>query len=680
MRYRIRKYEERDRAQVEAVCTGTLSKEYKKEPMRSAMLGVFCHYYIDQEPQNCFVAADENDQAVGYILCAADFKEWEKQFTAKYIEISENPITKMMGQGTIEGLRKYAEEYPAHLHIDILPEHQRKGLGTRLMDALMEHLKKQQVPGICLCVASDNDMGQKFYRKYGLEELERNDQEIVMGSRRPAERRRLAFNPYLPFDECIPDGEPHVFDDRVYIYGSHDRENGIKFCELDYEVFSAPVTDLSDWRSEGCAYRKEQDPSFPEEGNAMYAPDVVKGNDGRCYLYYALAGVTFTAPIHVAVSDSPAGPFTYYGCVRNPDGTAFTKNITFDPAVLNDEGRIFMYYGWALAFDPKMLENKTPDFEEQLVQAQVQLFNKTEEEVRNTPGGVMGAHVVELEDDMLTVKAEPVRIVPGQAEAQGTSFEGHTFFEASSIRRIKDTYYFIYSSQWQHELCYATSKRPDGDFQYGGVIISNGDIGYQGRKTEDRLAATGNNHGSIECINGEWYIFYHRQTHKNTFSRQGSAERIEILLDGRIPQVEMTSCGLNKGPLPAEGCYPAYIACNLTNGRMPAIGPEGTDQEIPYLTHEGAEHFIADISEGTLIGYKYFAFSGQRELTLRFRGDGEGVFKIYADEEFLGQAEVKKSDDWTNVTVKIQAEGTHALFFQYEGSGRVQLLDFTFCK
>ena len=152
----------------------------------------------------------------------------------------------------------------------------------------------------------------------------------------------------------------------------------------------------------------------------------------------------------------------------------------------------------------------------------------------------MGAVVVELEDDMLTIKHKPYHILP--RVTTGTGFAGHAFFEGSSMRKIGDTYYFIYSTINNHELAYATSKYPDRDFTFGGVIVSNGDIGYKGRKPEDRLARTGNTHGSIQYINGEWYVFYHRQTHKNEFSRQACAEKIEILPDGFIPQVEMTSC------------------------------------------------------------------------------------------------------------------------------------------
>lgn len=72
--------------------------------------------------------------------------------------------------------------------------------------------------------------------------------------------RNQAFNPYLPSFEYVPDGEPHVFGERIYIFGSHDRFDGKGFCLNDYVSYSAPVDDLTDWRYEGVIYRKEQDP------------------------------------------------------------------------------------------------------------------------------------------------------------------------------------------------------------------------------------------------------------------------------------------------------------------------------------------------------------------------------------------------------------------------------------
>ena len=496
------------------------------------------------------------------------------------------------------------------------------------------------------------------------------------------QRKKQACNPYLPLKVCIPDGEPHVFGDRVYLFGSHDKEGGSQFCILDYEVFSAPIDDLTDWRSEGIIYRADQDPDYSEKDKYMYAPDVVKGNDGRYYLYYAMSGGHFTGPIHVAVSDTPAGKYEYYNCVQNPDGTPFHRNITFDPGVINDNGIIRMYYGWAMGTGTaENAPNRLSDaMKDSIIKMEMQMFEKTEEEIRKEPHGIQGANVVTLADDMFTVIDAPKRIVPGQFASADTTFEKHAFFEASSIRKMGDTYYFIYSSQVCHELCYATSKYPDKDFVFGGVIVSNGDIGYKGREEKDRLAMSGNNHGSMEFINGTWYIFYHRQTHKTSFSRQGCAERIEILPDGSIPQVEMTSCGLNGGPLAAAGTYPAGIACNLTNGHMPSARKDPFEEPIPNITNDKDERFITEITDGTMIGYKYFAFDGEVELTLSIRGNATGEAVICTEEEELERIRIQPSDQWINVSTKICVNGTKALLIHYHGKGIFDLKEISFQK
>ena len=94
---------------------------------------------------------------------------------------------------------------------------------------------------------------------------------------------RQAFNPYLPLNEYIPDGEPHVFGDRVYLFGSHEEEGGKEFCNLGYEFYSAPLNDLSDWTSKGVNYEARQDPSYGPKNRYMYAPDVVRGFYVRAY-------------------------------------------------------------------------------------------------------------------------------------------------------------------------------------------------------------------------------------------------------------------------------------------------------------------------------------------------------------------------------------------------------------
>lgn len=488
---------------------------------------------------------------------------------------------------------------------------------------------------------------------------------------------KQVFNPYLPFYEYVPDGEPHVFGDRVYVYGSHDKEAGEKFCMLDYVVWSAPVDDLTDWRYEGVSYKATQDPCYGVEGTEMYAPDVVQGPDGRFYLYYALAGILFTGALHVAVSDFPAGPFEFYGAVRNPDGSVFSKNITFDPGLLNDNGRIWLYYGWSLNFPKERIANRTAELEETLVRVQVEMFNKSREEVLTTPGSIMGANVVELESDMLTVKSGPRRIVPGQLDAAGTSFEDHAFFEASSMRKIGDTYYYIYSSQQMHELCYAVSKYPDRDFVYGGTLVSHGDIGLNGRTLEHPVAAIGNDHGSVECLGGKWYVFYHRQTHATSFSRQGCAEEITLLPDGRFLQAEVTSCGLNGGPLEAKGTYSAMIACHLYNDRT-ALSEQAIARDCPYLTNAGETRFAANITSGTRVGFKYFAFPGAVTLTARIRGNARGVLHIRTEDAEYGTLTIAPADDWTPVSATVTVQGKHALFLDFDGTGSLDLLEIQF--
>lgn len=494
--------------------------------------------------------------------------------------------------------------------------------------------------------------------------------------------KKQAYNPFLPLDEYIPDGEPHVFGDRIYLFGSHDTEGGNEYCtEGNYVGWSAPVTDLSDWRYEGEIYNSKQHPK--SSGQYLYAPDVVRGNDGRYYLYYCLNG--FDAGIHVAVCDTPCGKYEYLGYVKNPDGSKLMKFIPGDPAVINDDGIIRLYYGWSLSLiAAEANTGKAAQVSEvpveQLQQVEVRLFKRPIEDIKNSEGGsLMGAAVCTLAGDMLTVTSEPKRIVPGQFMAKGTDFQGHSFYEASSIRKIADTYYFIYFSENSQELCYATSKSPDKDFKYGGTIISNGDVGYKGRLPKDRLNLTANNHGSIENVNGKWYIFYHRQTHSSAFSRQACAEPIEIMSDGSIPQVEMTSCGLNGNPLKAEGEYPSIICCNLTNGNMPHITNRKIEADIPYITHDKDERFITNIKDGTRIGYKYFDFNGNYKLTVSWRGDS-GVFEIYNDTDKLCDITLQESADWTEFSAEIALKGVQPLYLLYKGNGNGEILKFSFEK
>jgi hypothetical protein len=222
-----------------------------------------------------------------------------------------------------------------------------------------------------------------------------------------------AYNPFLPLNVYIPDGEPHVFGDRVYLFGSHDREAGDTFCSEPYEVWSAPVDDLSDWSCPGVSFDPKQDPLYdPETRNAAYAPDAVQGNDGRYYLYYCLAGYRgkggYSNPIGVAVCDTPDGRYEYLGVVRNPDGTPFLKYANFDPAVMNDEGTIRLYSGtWYREAEFRNGENDA-----EIDAWEAERFGKTIEHIQKLTAegdAVYGPHHMTLADDMMTITSEPVR-------------------------------------------------------------------------------------------------------------------------------------------------------------------------------------------------------------------------------------------------------------------------------
>ncbi len=177
----IRPYQMDDYAQVQKVCLETgYDLELPQKQIQEMMLTAFCNYYIEQEPAHCFVAADE-ETVIGYILSAKDSSVWADKFEKQYVpDLAESPL-KGFYQGIMKAPLKYAVDYPAHLHIDILPDYQRMGIGFRLMDTLIAHLKELRVPGLMFSVASDNSKGISFYQKYGFKVLEEMEHEIVMG-------------------------------------------------------------------------------------------------------------------------------------------------------------------------------------------------------------------------------------------------------------------------------------------------------------------------------------------------------------------------------------------------------------------------------------------------------------------------------------------------------------------
>ncbi len=458
--------------------------------------------------------------------------------------------------------------------------------------------------------------------------------------------KKQRVNPYLPSWEYIPDGEPYVFNDRVYVYGSHDRFDGHAFCLNDYVCWSAPIDNLGDWRYEGLIYPKTDDPFNPDGSMCLYAPDVTVGPDGRYYLYYVLDKVSV---ISVAVSGTPGGRFKFYGYVKYQDGTRLGDREgdqpQFDPAVLTEGDKTYLYTGFCARGDKSR----------------------------------KGAMATVLGPDMLTIIEEPVFVAPSEPYSEGTGFEGFEFFEAPSIRKRGDTYYLIYSSISMHELCYATSKYPTRDFKYQGVIVSNCDKHIDTYKPADMLVfPPGNNHGSMVEINGEWYIFYHRHTNGAMFSRQGCLEKIKFNDDGTIPQVEITSCGSVEEPLLGKGEFPAYLACHT-------FYPDGSRHRFPMITQDGKDGdqklgHVTNINNSAIIGFKYLDCKGISKVKIKTRGYCRGDFQVKTawDGEVLGSISVGFTNVWTEYSADISIpDGIQSIYFVYNGQGTASFASFT---
>ncbi|ADL49819.1 family 43 glycosylhydrolase [Clostridium cellulovorans] len=417
-------------------------------------------------------------------------------------------------------------------------------------------------------------------------------------------------NPYLPLWEYIPDGEPRVFGERIYVYGSHDNAGSDKFCDFKLKVWSAPLDDLNNWTCHGHIFHTRDDRDHksdtPWTDGDLYAPDVVQ-KDGKYYLYAYIMG----AKGCVAVSDRPEGPFELlskykYEVVEGEGNDSFNGGWFIDPGVLvDDDGRVYVYCGYESSFVAEI----NPDNMYEIIDGTYQ-------------------------KDIIPIE-EPFR-----------------FFEACSPRKIEDTYYLIYSPRVGSRLVYATSKSPTGPFEYRGVIVDNG-VNYPG----------GNNHGSICNINNQWYIFYHRMTNGTVMSRRACVEKIELLSDGTIPEVEMTSLGFENSLSPYK-MTPAEIACVLKGGC--------------FITERNlASRPVTAIISGCIIGYKYFDFGEDFSTeTMKFsavvKGTGcKAKIKILLDDyengEEIGVCEIGADDGVYTAIVK-NVTGRHALYFLVEDS------------
>ena len=468
-------------------------------------------------------------------------------------------------------------------------------------------------------------------------------------------------NPYMPLWEHVPDGEPRVFEHngekRVYVYGSHDIERR-EYCGRDYVVWSAPVTDLTDWTCHGVSYETHYD-------SILYAPDVVKKGD----TYYLYAAEKRGGLIVVASAKAPWGPF------ENPVET----KLGFDPGILvDDDGRVYAYWG----------------------------------------GCAAPCYIAELEEDMATIREGTLVSNPlGHSTCPwNPADDGHIslidgFFEASSPRKVLGKYVYIFSRRYEKPvpelgvfepnngfLSYRFSDSPFGPFIGGGDISFNGgEILRDAEGVGTMTYPWGNNHGSIMEVNGKWYVFYHRQTGVNEFSRQAMLEPVDVALgsDGALyigdirylngepvssRPVEMTSQGAHVNGLDAFSWISAGYACHIHGSRQRAY------VEPRYEQRDDISTPVVGITSGTTVGFRYLQFGGNAPRTVTTVMNRHRPMKVNVRlDSYRGRVAAcldfsgEESEQTAALTTGVV--GKHAVYFEFlsDADGEIASFDrFTF--
>lgn len=443
-----------------------------------------------------------------------------------------------------------------------------------------------------------------------------------------------AGNPYLPLWEHLPDGEPRVFEDpdnpgkyRIYIIGSHDVRYK-SYCGPDIRAWSAPVEDLSAWRDEGPIF------TYPIGGqwDVMYAPDLVevKRKDGtkEYYLYPHSRGRNREAM--VAKGSRPDGPFTPINMTEDGTGTVSGSTMGFDPAV-------FIEY---------ITDPKDPDYEIGFRaygfwgfqrSSAGQLDQNTMYSLR--PGTRAIDYFIPASSRYGVIRDPEGTIYPNVYP--GEDLGSFNFFEAASIRKIGNKYVWVYSgysgpdyglSSTNSALRYAYGDSPLGPWKSGGVLVDSRAVvpGQDGTTLQTSYSGH-NTHGSLELINDQWYVFYHRAPRGFGNARQPMVAPVKVVWDekpvsegGKVTirgynpysedniwtakdsqgreytGAEVTSEGFHIYGLDPYQYYSAGYACYLSNTNTQQDSWDIWDNNMP----------IADVGNGHIIGYKYFGFGG----------------------------------------------------------------------
>lgn len=317
---------------------------------------------------------------------------------------------------------------------------------------------------------------------------------------------------YLVPGDYMADPSVHVFNDRLYIYPSHDWESGIEendngdhFNMKDYHVFSTADLENDSLTDHGVVLDTNQ---IPWAGRQLWDCDVAFRN-GKYYMYFPLKDQNDIFRMGVAISDHPEGPFI-------PQENPMKGSYSIDPAVFEEDGEYYMYFGglWG---------------------GQLQRYrNNKALECAILPEGAEQAlcpKIARLTNDMLEFAEEPRDVVILDENGCPLTAGDTTrrFFEASWVHKYNGKYYFSYSTGDTHLLCYAIGDTPYGPFTYQGVILTPV-VGWT-------------THHSIIEFKGKWYLFHHDSVPSGgrTWLRSLKVVELEYDGEGRIKTIEGTA-------------------------------------------------------------------------------------------------------------------------------------------
>lgn len=277
------------------------------------------------------------------------------------------------------------------------------------------------------------------------------------------------------------DPSAHIFNNRIYIYASHDIESGgieddsgNHFNMIDYQVLSMNL-DGSDVTVHPVGLSVDD---VPWAKSKFWAPDAAHKN-GTYYLYYPAKDADNIFRLGVATSDKPEGPFT-------PQSEPMKNSYSIDPAVfVDDDGSAYIYYGGIWGGQLQRWENGSYD------------ENGSLKDMGIPENPAILPRIAKLSDNMLEFAEEvrKIEILDKQGNPILTKDLERRFFEAPWIHKHNGTYYLSYSTGDTHLLAYATGDNPYGPFTYQGVL-------------NEPVQGWTNHHSTLK-VGNQWFLFYH---------------------------------------------------------------------------------------------------------------------------------------------------------------------------